>query len=130
MVWVLSVLAFSCFVAWQIEKGRREGAEDAAKLVVKRQDKLLMAALRQSAQETMRAAEQIKSQRETIRKQQFEISRLRFTCDHATGGGGGEINDDIKAALKFAMKKAHPDAGGTNGEFQRYSEIWKKWGKS
>lgn len=35
-------------------------------------------------------------------------------------------NNDIKEAVKYAMKKSHPDNGGSSDEFNKFRELYNK----
>lgn len=35
-------------------------------------------------------------------------------------------NSDIKEAVKYAMKKSHPDNGGSSDEFNKFRELYNK----
>lgn len=38
----------------------------------------------------------------------------------------GKYDNDVKEAVKYAMKKAHPDNGGNREEFDKFRELYNK----
>lgn len=37
-----------------------------------------------------------------------------------------EIRSDVKDAVKYAMKKSHPDNGGSADDFRKFRELYEK----
>lgn len=64
-----------------------------------------------------------------IRQLEYENNDLRiykiYTQSYKTGFKAN-FNDDVKEAVKYAMKKAHPDNGGSTEDFNKFRELYNK----
>lgn len=57
-----------------------------------------------------------------------EISKLRIELimEQTKNNHQNIYNNDIKEAVKYAMKKSHPDNGGSSDEFNKFRELYNK----
>lgn len=57
-----------------------------------------------------------------------ELSKLRIKAvmEQTKNNHQNIYNNDIKEAVKYAMKKSHPDNGGSSDEFNKFRELYNK----
>lgn len=64
-----------------------------------------------------------------IRQLEYENNDLRvykiYTQSYKTGLKV-KFNNDVKEAIKYAMKKSHPDNGGSAEDFNKFRELYNK----
>lgn len=62
-----------------------------------------------------------------IREQQYLINAYESCLkDKMKNTKINFYDNDVKEAVKYAMKKSHPDNGGNSEEFNRFRELYNK----
>lgn len=76
---------------------------------------------------------QIEACKELISNQEKIIQLYKSAYDTLKSYGYGgqtcknsQYDNDIKEAVKYAMKKSHPDNGGSNEDFNKFRKLFER----
>lgn len=79
--------------------------------------------------ETQMLINKIRILQDKIRSLEYEnniLKNYKSFFETSYKAASHKYDSDVKEAVKYAMKKAHPDNGGNNEEFNKFRELYNK----
>lgn len=75
------------------------------------------------------ATNKIRILQDKIRSLEYEnniLKNYKSFFETSYKAASHKYDSNVKEAVKYAMKKAHPDNGGNNEEFNKFRELYNK----
>lgn len=72
------------------------------------------------------AQAEVKILKGKLRLLECELRCHKSLGNHYNTSNSNVVSNDIKEAVKFAMKKSHPDNGGSAEEFDKFRKLYER----